>query len=279
MSLNWALLEADGKTPVPLPGEKIYFTQNGVRFEFESGNGYPGLGGNYYAKTVILYLTSLRVIIVAAPLLQHFKSLSVPLKNLSNMKLHQPWFGANYWTATVTPVPDGGLTMPGEVRLYFHEGGAFEYQAMFTNVVSREIPDLQTQLIAEEALPVYTPPSSSATPGTSLSAPNNHPNQSQPTLPTAVPPQETSLQEDLIQFSTPATNPQRDDSPVTDDQENSSSIVDGSPTRSPASRNSPSAEESNSRQLPSQNPVSTAPSSTSHHHDEAPPSYDAVVGP
>ncbi|KAL7748121.1 hypothetical protein RI367_006477 [Sorochytrium milnesiophthora] len=159
MALNWAIFESDGVSPLALPGEKIYSTFKGIRLEYESGNGFPGAGGNYYVKVGVLHLTSHRLVYVAVPPQSYFTSLSVPLKSIENLKLNRPWFGTDFLHMTVQPVPGAGLQMPGDASFYFHSGGAFECYSMFTNIVSKGLPDVMLThphiVPADEPLPLY----------------------------------------------------------------------------------------------------------------------------
>jgi len=102
MALNWAMIASDGKSPVPLPGEKFLFEQNKVSLVLDMGGGYPGNATTIKADGGI-FLTNQRVVFISRPSLEHFKSLSIPLPNLKEGKLQQPWFGANYYQAIVTP--------------------------------------------------------------------------------------------------------------------------------------------------------------------------------
>lgn len=47
----------------------------------------------------------------------------MPIMNFKRWKLEQPWFGANYISGVLLPVPGGGLMRNGQVKLTFSEGG------------------------------------------------------------------------------------------------------------------------------------------------------------
>ncbi|KAI8908716.1 hypothetical protein DFJ77DRAFT_513323 [Powellomyces hirtus] len=158
MSLNGAILNPDG-TPVLIVGEKLFLNQGGVLMEYESGNGYPGQGNNFYSQKGHLFLTNRRVIYVSHPPMDYFRNLNVPLENLKGGTLQQPWFQANCYQATVQPVPNGGLTLQGQVKFSFKEGGGFEFSSMFMQLRSRVTGDT---LPHEEPLPLYSPTDSSS---------------------------------------------------------------------------------------------------------------------
>ncbi|RIA93506.1 hypothetical protein C1645_762169 [Glomus cerebriforme] len=157
MALNWAMIGSDGKSPVPLPGEKILLEQGKVSLVLDMGGGYPGNAGTLKADGGI-YLTNQRVIFISRPLLDHFKSLSIPLLNLKEGKLQQPWFGANYYQAIVTPVPNGGLPAPGQLKITFKEGGGFEFSTVYKELMLRLFENEGTAPVEHtEPLPIYTP--------------------------------------------------------------------------------------------------------------------------
>lgn len=54
--------------------------------------------------------------------------------------MRAPFFGANYWNATVKPVPGGGIPPDHsavELRLTFREGGAFDWHTIFEQIKER----------------------------------------------------------------------------------------------------------------------------------------------
>jgi hypothetical protein len=81
MSLNGAQLDRD-RRPILIQGEKLFLTQSGVRMDYESGEGYPGQGNNYFIQDGTLFLTNIRVIYVPKEGSLFLENLNVPLENL-----------------------------------------------------------------------------------------------------------------------------------------------------------------------------------------------------
>ncbi|KAI7901945.1 uncharacterized protein BX663DRAFT_512991 [Cokeromyces recurvatus] len=166
MSLNWVMLTQDGTAPVPLPQEKMFFTQKDVKLVLDcndSVGGYPGNSEGYYESnkgTVIL--SNQRIIYLAQPSSTHnslttmpqFKNLTIPILNFKSWKLEQPWFGANYISGTVIPVQGGGLTKNSQLKLTFTEGGAIEFTTILRSLLERmgEVNEIPREY---EPLPAY----------------------------------------------------------------------------------------------------------------------------
>ncbi|KAJ3216505.1 hypothetical protein HDU67_009372 [Dinochytrium kinnereticum] len=107
-----------------------------------------------------------RVIYVPPKPQAFFDTLTVPLPNLQQGKLVQPWFGANRYEAVCLPVPNGGLPLPGSVTWTFKEGGAFEFSTIFRQL-SERIDDPSTYHPSEEDfLPEYAAPPAGPPPQT-----------------------------------------------------------------------------------------------------------------
>lgn len=67
-------------------------------------------------------------------------SFSAPILHLSDSYVRAPFFGANYWAATLRPVAGGGIPAPHpllDLRLTFREGGAFDYHSVFEQLKER----------------------------------------------------------------------------------------------------------------------------------------------
>ncbi|KAI8048998.1 hypothetical protein BDF22DRAFT_623418 [Syncephalis plumigaleata] len=137
MSINQVALSTDGNAPVLLPNEKVFFEKSSVRLELTYGNGYPGSSGCYTAASGHVYLSNQRIIYLPRPSLVGFHSLAMPLLNINQGKLTQPWFNANYYSCIVEPVYQGGLPAPSHVKLYFTEGGAFEFTTIYRQLRER----------------------------------------------------------------------------------------------------------------------------------------------
>lgn len=68
---------------------------------------------------------------------RELESFSCPINHLHDTHVAAPFFGANYWTAVVQPVTEGGLTWVSsviELKLTFKEGGAFDFYTFFERV-------------------------------------------------------------------------------------------------------------------------------------------------
>ncbi|KFX89482.1 hypothetical protein O988_08619, partial [Pseudogymnoascus sp. VKM F-3808] len=115
---------------------------------------------------------------------------SCPILNLHDTYVRAPFFGANYWTASVRPVAGGGIP-PSlalvDLRMTFREGGAFDYHNVFELIKERLHQAVQTardagrnvggaggmnpevlQGLHLEQLPAYEP--AAATPGAGTGA-------------------------------------------------------------------------------------------------------------
>ncbi len=165
MSLNGAELlisGSSGETPSPVlvQGEKLFIEQVGVSMDYSSGNGYPGQGNSYFIQTGSMFLTNIRVIYIAKPVQNipptvfSFTNLNMPLHNVQDPQLAQPWFSCNRIDAIIIPVPNGGLTMNGKAKFHFNEGGAFEFLSTLKHLQMRlEMANSGQPL--EDQLPLY----------------------------------------------------------------------------------------------------------------------------
>ncbi|KAF9932124.1 hypothetical protein BGZ67_004891 [Mortierella alpina] len=160
MSVNWVMLTPDGKDIVPLESETVFFRESGVRFELDSSNGgYPGAGASYASKSGTVLLTNQRVVYLCAAPTQFFSSASLPIKNIQDSKLVQPWFSAATFKAVVMPVPGGGLSQPARLSITFSTGSIHEFDVQYRSLRERlqELDGVAPQHL--EQLPVYLPPS------------------------------------------------------------------------------------------------------------------------
>jgi len=160
MSVNWVMLKPDGSDIVPLENETVFFRESGVRFELDSSNGgYPGAGVSYASKSGTVLLTNQRVVYLCATPTPAFSSTSLPIKNIQDSKLVQPWFSAATFKAVVMPVPGGGLTQPARLSIIFSTGSIHEFDVQYRSLRERlqELDGVAPQHL--EQLPVYLPPS------------------------------------------------------------------------------------------------------------------------
>ncbi len=69
---------------------------------------------------------------------QSFRSFSVPIPNVQNARVSQPWIGPNKWVADIVPVPNGGFdpeVLMFSVQIGFGEGGAFSFLEQWVKLV------------------------------------------------------------------------------------------------------------------------------------------------
>ncbi|KAF9428236.1 hypothetical protein BGZ94_002993 [Podila epigama] len=117
MSINWVMLTPDGKDIVPLAGETIFYRKENVKFELDTSNG-----SSFYSTSGTLLLTNQRVVYVRKEPTDYFTSASLPINNIQDSKLTQPWFSTAVFKAVVMPVPGGGLNQPGRLSISFADG-------------------------------------------------------------------------------------------------------------------------------------------------------------
>jgi hypothetical protein len=169
MALNWAMLTEDGSRPVPLPGEKVFFSVEkcSVALDFKNQGVKWSANGN-------AFVTSQRIVFLRQPPLPapadpsvasaHLRSLSVPLAQFVDTRYLIPIFTAPYFEASIIPSPDGGLPQrsssagqaasnTGLFKLWFNEGGGMAFRDAVEEVKSR-LDEGSTHI---EALPLYEP--------------------------------------------------------------------------------------------------------------------------
>ncbi|PHH55691.1 UPF0664 stress-induced protein C29B12.11c, partial [Ceratocystis fimbriata CBS 114723] len=114
------------------------------------------------------YITTQRLIYIPARPTEAFQSFTAPILNLEDSHISSPWFGSWYWTASVTPVSQGGIPpeLPRvEVKLTFKDGGHNEFLTRFVEIKERlsHIREMERETgqvigsIPEEQLPAYSP--------------------------------------------------------------------------------------------------------------------------
>ncbi|CAO3589177.1 unnamed protein product [Absidia cylindrospora] len=173
MSLNCAMLSADGRLVIPLPQEKSFYSQDTVKLVLDcSENGYPGTSTGYWSSQGLLYLSNRRIVFIPSSPTEQFQSLNIPILHLKNWTLEQPWFGANYIEGIVIPVPGGGLVKNGKLTLTFREGGAIEFTTILQNLMERmsEINEVPSH---HEPLPTYHA-DASTTSSSTMAAPTTY---------------------------------------------------------------------------------------------------------
>lgn len=151
MALNWAMISEDGTRPVPLPGEKIFFSVEkcSISLDFKAqGVKWTANGNAYVTSQRILFLRQPALPAPADPTVSstHLRSLSVPLSQFLDTRYLIPVFTAPYYEATVIPSSDGGLpqrapgqstTNTGLLKLWFNEGGGMAFRDAVEEVKSR----------------------------------------------------------------------------------------------------------------------------------------------
>ncbi|GAA5964781.1 hypothetical protein JCM3765_002554 [Sporobolomyces pararoseus] len=206
-SINWVILDPNTLLPVPLPREKVLLTLTSVSLHLfpSSRSTTPTTGSKpndiYKIDRGTLYLSNQRVVYVSPPKLQtgdastsaatlnsSLETFSVPYSHFQDGRLNQPFFGANYFEATCLPAPEGGLEGTHTIRLYFKEGGGFDFYSTVLEMKERlaSLPRSQRQGRSSssnavgEDLPLYTatpatpaPNSSSTASSTVRSMPSN----------------------------------------------------------------------------------------------------------
>ncbi|EHK99888.1 putative UPF0664 stress-induced protein C29B12.11c [Glarea lozoyensis 74030] len=109
--------------------------------QLSTPNPYPA-ANPYSAKcdSGIVYVTNQRIVYLPTTPTAELQSFSAPILNLQDTFVRAPFFGANYWTATVKPVSGGGIPATHsavELKLTFKEGGAFDYHTIFEQIKER----------------------------------------------------------------------------------------------------------------------------------------------
>ncbi|GAA6059161.1 hypothetical protein JCM10212_005506 [Sporobolomyces blumeae] len=168
-SLNWALVAPSTRRPVPLPSEKFVSHLTAVSlslFPHSPGSSPSAAPADPATERKSdkgdVYLSNQRIVFVSpAPTSPSarggaLETLSIPYSHVVDGRLVQPWFTANYYEGICVPARDGGLDGPHVIRLYFKEGGAFDF---YTHVVEMKerLGSAAGTSTANEQLPLYTP--------------------------------------------------------------------------------------------------------------------------
>ncbi|KAI7863265.1 hypothetical protein BDF14DRAFT_1845396 [Spinellus fusiger] len=171
MSLNWDML-TPSHTLVLLPGEKTFLLQDKVSLVLSCNeDGYPGHYGGHWECRGNVTLTNQRIVFISTETGREasstagsvLQSLNVPVLQWKQWRLEQPWFGANYITGTLLPMPGGGLPKAGKLTLTFREGGAIEFTSIYRSLLER-IGESNETPQHYEPLPAYEAGGSGPTP-------------------------------------------------------------------------------------------------------------------
>eukprot|EP00163_Fabomonas_tropica_P001949 TRINITY_DN1144_c0_g1_i1.p1 TRINITY_DN1144_c0_g1~~TRINITY_DN1144_c0_g1_i1.p1 ORF type:complete len:326 (+),score=37.17 TRINITY_DN1144_c0_g1_i1:291-1268(+) len=128
MSVNPAL-SAPGGEPRPYDGETFVLSEPNITFQVESGGGYPGAGGTYYAKGN-LFLSAQRVVFVNRDPNSNFKAFNLPLHAMSKEKLSKGGMISNAKiTGKIAPQTNGGLSGMGTFKMVFKGSGAEQFMS------------------------------------------------------------------------------------------------------------------------------------------------------
>ncbi|KAF9301273.1 hypothetical protein BGZ74_006925 [Mortierella antarctica] len=164
MSINWVMLTVDGKDIVPLDKEIIFYRKENVKFELDCSNG-----SSFNSKSGSLILTNQRVVYLCQNPNSYFATASMPINNIQDSKLTQPWFSSPVFKAVVMPVQGGGLTQPGRLAITFADGSLHEFDFQYRALKERlqeldgAAPEHLEQLPQYDAPSEPLPPSASAT--------------------------------------------------------------------------------------------------------------------
>ena len=156
---SWVMTTPGSEGFIKLPNEQILYTSPPrTSIQLSTPNTYPA-ANPYSAKSDsgVVYVTNQRacppllprkepllttsqIVYLPSTPTAELQSFSSPILNLQDTFVRAPFFGANYWTATVKPVAGGGIPSTHsaiELRLTFKEGGAFDYHTIFEQIKER----------------------------------------------------------------------------------------------------------------------------------------------
>ncbi|CAH1795578.1 unnamed protein product [Owenia fusiformis] len=109
-------------------GERILIFHDGLEVSFDSTSPLPHFKGTKKGRA---YLTTHRVIFNNKNPKDTLQSFSMPFFKLTDLKLEQPVFNANYIKGTVTSEQGGNWEGQAKFKMWFTNGGAIEFgQAM-----------------------------------------------------------------------------------------------------------------------------------------------------
>jgi len=180
-SRSWVMTTPGAEGFIKLPNEQILYTSPPrTSIQLSTPNTYPA-ANPYSAKcdSGTVYVTNQRIVYLPSTPTAELQSFSAPILNLQDTFVRAPFFGANYWTATVKPVTGGGIPATHsavELKLTFKDGGAFDYHTIFEQIkershqaytVAREngrngITDASLANVHLEQLPAYEAPANTS---------------------------------------------------------------------------------------------------------------------
>ncbi|TVY23335.1 UPF0664 stress-induced protein [Lachnellula hyalina] len=149
---SWVMTNPGSEGFIKLPNERVLFTSPPrTSLQLSTPNTYPA-AQPYSAKSDggVVCITNQRIVYLPSSPTPELQSFSAPILNLQDTYVRAPFFGANYWTATVKPVSGGGIPATHsaiELRLTFREGGAFDFHTTFEQIKERVY---QAHTVAQE---------------------------------------------------------------------------------------------------------------------------------
>ncbi|CAB16255.1 WW domain binding protein-2 [Schizosaccharomyces pombe] len=160
MSINWVTYKEGSESDILLlENECMFDCFDGVAISILCK---PPSLKSWTCTKGLLCLTNQRLVYIAKDTDCDFKDFQSPVANLKDTKLNQPFFGANYYSGTVMPVPNGGIPCEAEVKLQFNEGGIFNFVEAWNRLIQRfQEVDSVSRVQHLDPLPPYHRPSSS----------------------------------------------------------------------------------------------------------------------
>ncbi|OBT71245.1 hypothetical protein VF21_09471 [Pseudogymnoascus sp. 05NY08] len=141
---SWVMVSPQSSEPfVKLPNERILY-RSPIRTSLTLSSP-PNTHSSTQPWSVssdggVAYITNQRIVYIPTTSSPSLTSFSCPILNLYDTYVRAPFFGANYWTASVRPVAGGGIP-PSlaliDLRMTFREGGAFDYHNVFELIKER----------------------------------------------------------------------------------------------------------------------------------------------
>ncbi|OBT63688.1 hypothetical protein VE03_06176 [Pseudogymnoascus sp. 23342-1-I1] len=141
---SWVMVSPESSEPfVKLPNERILY-RSPIRTSLTLSSP-PNTHSSIQPWSVssdggVAYITNQRIVYIPTTPSPPLTSFSCPILNLHDTYVRAPFFGANYWTASVRPVAGGGIP-PSlalvDLRMTFREGGAFDYHNVFELIKER----------------------------------------------------------------------------------------------------------------------------------------------